>query len=310
MVKKRLYPGLSFWLVLVFLLVHQSVGFSQQLAVNPFDLMPRLASASDSTLLSVSSNPFDILLSSPVVPSSGFTPGFTVERSKDVPTAQQLANIYQRFKFAAVLVMLVWMALIFIIFRVLLGKIWESFWNENMLNQLLRDRTPGSNVAYLIMYAFYFYNVGLFAFLAFKQYGNTIHRQHIIGLSICVGMVMALYGLKHLEWWILRNFLPARRELTTISFTTMVLSIITGLMLVPVVMFVAYTPPPLATYAVYTGMGLILLVGLYLAFRGLLLGAPYLLNSTIHFFLYLCAAEIGPILLLFKAIFHHWVGPT
>ncbi len=308
--KKRLHLVLGLFVPLVFMLGLSNRGFSQ-LAVNPFDLLPRLNAQGDSSLLAIMNNPFDIVTPNRrTSTTNNYSPGFIIEKGRDVPTAQQLANIYQRFKFAAVLVMLVWMALLFIIFRVLLGKLWEAFWNENMLNQLLRDRTPGIDMAYLIMYAFYFYVAGLFMFLSLKHYEIALHRQHVIGLAICVGGVMGAYLLKHIEWWLLRNILPAQRELTTLSFTTMVLSILAGLLLVPIVLFVAYAPAVVSHYAIMGGIVLLLLVALFLAFRGLLIGAPRLANSPVHFFLYLCAAEIAPVLLLYKAIFHGWVATT
>lgn len=272
---------------------------------SPFDLIPRLGQQADTVSITVSSNPFDIV---PPIASSkvaGSSPGFSVTRKDAAQSARDKLNILRRFQFGAILVMLVWMTLLFIIFRVFIVKVWDAFLNENILNQLMRERSPGSSLAMLLFYLFFVYNAGLFLFLSLSEFDIYLHKQNIIGWLLLAGGLGVFLLLKHFEWSALGTILPAKKELSTFSFTFMVFNITIGLLMVPVILFVAYAPESIKIYAIYTGVAVFGLVYLFLLLRGLLLSSRFLVQNKIHFLLYLCAAEIAPVLLIIKLIQNH-----
>lgn len=277
-------------------------GASAQGGASPFDLIPRLGQEADSVSIAVSSNPFDIV---PPIASSKVThtsPGFSVTKKNTEQSARDRLNILRRFQFVAVLVMLVWLTLLFIIFRVFIVKVWDAFLNENILNQLMRERSPGSSLAMLLFYLYFIYNTGLFLFLSLSEFGVHLHAINLVGLLMIVLGLAALLLLKHFEWSALSTLLPARKELSTFAFTYMVFNIVIGLLLVPVILFVAYAPDSIKIYVIYTGAFVFGLVYLFLALRGLLLSGRFLAQNKIHFLLYLCAAEIAPVLLILKLL--------
>lgn len=277
-------------------------GLSAQGGASPFDLIPRLNQQADSVSIAVSSNPFDIVPPIASSNASNSAPGFSVTKKDTEQSARDRLNILRRFQFAAVLVMLVWMTLLFIIFRVFIVKVWDAFLNENILNQLMRERSPGSSLAMLLFYLYFVYNAGLFLFLSLSEFDQHIHDSNLIGLLLVAGGIGLYLLIKHFEWSALSTILPAQKELSTFSFTHMVFNIVIGLLLVPVILFVAYAPESIKIYAIYTGIAVFGLVYLYLSLRGLLLSGRFLAQNKIHFLLYLCAAEIAPVLLVIKLI--------
>lgn len=273
-----------------------------QAGATPFDLIPRLTEQHDSAAIAVSANPFDIVPPISSSNSNSFSPGFTVAKKNTADTLRERINILRRFQFGAILAMLVWMTLLFIIFRVFIVKVWEAFLNENILNQLMRERSPGSSLSMLLFYLYFVYNTSLFLFLALSEMGIELHDFNIVGLLMIAGGVGGYLLLKHVEWAALSTIIPAQKELMTFSFSHTVFNVIIGLLLVPIILFIAYAPDVIKIYAIYTGAALFGLVYIFLSLRGLLMSGHYLVQNKIHFLLYLCAAEIAPVLLILKVI--------
>ncbi len=288
--------------IVLFFAILAPASLRAQAGASPFDLIPRLSQQADSITIAISSNPFDIV--SPMASSnvSGNSPGFSVTKRNTEQSIRDRLNILRRFQFGVVLAMLVWMTLLFIIFRIFIVKVWEAFLNENILNQLMRERSPGSSLAMLLFYLFFVYNAGLFLFLSSSEFGIHLHESNLTGLLMMAGGLSSFLFFKHFEWLALKTLLPAEKELSVFSFTFMVFNIVIGLLLVPVILFVAYAP---ASIKIYTGLLVFGLVYLYLCLRGLLLSGRFLTQNRIHFLLYLCAAEIAPVLLLFKLLQHY-----
>lgn len=286
---------------LLFLLLFQTG--TAQAVVNPFDLLPRLEQAVDSTaILALPGNPFDLVATQTIHRRQYTTPGFSVEREQQQLTTQERTNIFKRFQFGAILTMLIWLTLLFIIFRIFIAKIWLAFLNDNLMHQLMRVRSPGSSATLILLYCFFFYTCGLFIFLAINHYGHKLSTSYVWGLALCTIGAATFFIFKHLEWYIFRSMLPAGKELATLSFSTMIFNTITGLLLVPVILFTAYAPETLTTYTIYIGLILMGLVYSFLLVRVLFNSVRFLLHHKIHFLFYLCAAEIAPVLLLLKII--------
>ncbi|MCF8247250.1 MAG: DUF4271 domain-containing protein [Saprospiraceae bacterium] len=273
-------------------------------AVNPFELEPRLESAAirDSVaIVPVSTNPFDIVAEATSgQPSKG--PGFQIRLQKNVKqlTAKEKESNYRRFLFVSILIMFIILTLIVTIFRVLIEKIWKAFLNDNLLNQLHREQSSGLALAYMILYLLFFINAGLFAFLAARHFGISFSLFNLYALLMCMGSIAGFFVAKHFVLWLAGFIFPIEKEVDSYQFTIMIFNIIIGLLLVPVVLFIAYAPQSTTEIVVYGALGMLGLVYLFLNLRGLFIANRFIASNKFHFLLYLCAVEIAPILAILK----------
>jgi hypothetical protein len=198
------------------------------------------------------------------------------------------------------MVMMVILTLCVTIFRLLLQRIWQVFLNDNLLGQLIREKGEGLFWAYRILYVMFFLNAGFFLFLTIKNFGGNIHDNNFKSLGICIGGVAAYFILKHFLLSFLGFIFPVEREATVYAFTMQIFNIVSGFILVPAIVFVAYAPADIARLSIYITLVVLGLVFLFLMFRGLFIANRFLAWNKFHFFLYLCAVEILPVLILVK----------
>jgi Domain of unknown function (DUF4271) len=295
------------WAVLMLSAAFSADG---QNANNPFELQPRIPETpSDSVeAIPVSTNPFDIvkeIQSGPTTATAG--PGFRVKvEKKDKPlSAKEKETNYRRFLFVAILSMFIILTLIVTIFRILIEKIWKAFINDNLLNQLHREQSSGLAVAYLVLYILFFINSGLFAFLAARHFGIPISNSNLYSLLICIGGIAGFFIAKQFVLWLIGFVFPIGKEVDSYQFTIMIFNIVLGLFLVPVVLFIAYAPENLTGIVVWGAIGLLALIYLFLALRGLFIGNRFIAGNKFHFLLYLCAVEIAPLLVIYKLAMVH-----
>jgi len=95
---------------------------------------------------------------------------------------------------------------------------------------------------------------------------------------------------------------PVEKEAASYSFTMIAFGILLSLFLVAVNVFVAYGPAHLIQTTIYMAFGVIGLVYAFRSLRGLIIANNFLAANKFHFFLYLCAVEIAPVLVLVKLV--------
>ncbi|MCU0346693.1 MAG: DUF4271 domain-containing protein [Saprospiraceae bacterium] len=285
------------------LLLLASIATVGQDAANPFELQPRLPDpAADSVAaIPVSTNPFDIINIRPPG-QQGRVPGLHIPAQKKVKvqSAKEKETNYRRFLFVSILVMFIILTLIVTIFRILIEKIWKAFINDNLLNQLHREQSSGLALAYLVLYLLFFINAGLFAFLAARHFGITISTSNLYSLLLCMGGVAGFFVAKHFVLWLVGFVFPISKEVDSYQFTIMIFNIVIGLILVPIILFIAYAPQSTTGLVVNGAFGLLGLIYLFLALRGLFIGNRFIADNKFHFLLYLCAVEIAPLLVIYK----------
>ena len=117
-----------------------------------------------------------------------------------------------------------------------------------------------------------------------------------------VGIVCLIFIGKHLLLFIVGYIFPIQKELGLYNFTIMVFGIISGLLLLPINIVIAYVPMEIGKVVVYLSLGAIIAIYLFRIIRGLSIGSKYLVLHKFHFFIYLCTVEILPVIVLLKIL--------
>lgn len=267
---------------------------------NPFELLPRLKEKpmeeEKATPPKEEANPFDLIepteektiLPAPILPLQ--------KETSDEPYGNK------SFMLGVILFGLILMAVMFTSLRPFINKCYRAVLNENMLNQIYRERETGTFLPYFLLYILFFIQAGTFLFLVLRHNKFSFQVSPFILLATCILVLAGLFFLKHLLLAIAGTIFPISKETRVYSFTIMVYSIILGLLLAPANLMIAYAPAEMINFLI--GGSLLMIVGLYVvrAFRGLLLANSYLRFHIFHFLLYICTVEIVPVLVLYKMI--------
>lgn len=200
------------------------------------------------------------------------------------------------------IILLVFMALCWIFFRPLLSKIYQASLNEGIFNQLYRERKSGRLGLYIPNYLLFFGTAAFFFYLfgqALEWYPSDRPWQYWQYFLLIIG---GFYLTKHLVLYLIGELFPIKEVISKYSFLIMLFGIMIGMILIPANLLVSYAPATATVVVVYLIIGLLSLIYLLRAGRALLLTNKLFPNGLLHFLLYICAVEIAPLLVLYRAL--------
>lgn len=221
-----------------------------------------------------------------------------VERLDELPFDGELEvenkNVYLGVSILALLLL----ASLLAVNRSLIRKAYRAIANDNYLRFLNREY-KSMPWLYWLFYLHFFINAGFFTYL-FLHYFDWYHGGSIVVMLFCIFFVFATYILKHLTLNTIASAFPVEKETSLYGFVTLLVNILLGVALLPLNLLIAFGPSSVVPFAVWAGISLIILLYLFRQLKGLFIGGRLLRSYVFHFFLYLCTAEIAPLLIVGK----------
>ena len=203
------------------------------------------------------------------------------------------------FIFWMILFSLLLLAIVINVQRSALARILKSITNENILKLNRREEKGGVSGHYLMLYVIFFINMACFIYLVAKHY---ISISGVVNwFYIFLGIVL-VYFIRHIFMSLLGWVFGISKDSGLYSFTILTFNLFLGLVLIPINMVVAFSPPQISLGTIYVGIGLITILLLIRVARGVFIGASYVGEHIFQFFIYLCAFEIAPVLILLRII--------
>jgi hypothetical protein len=192
-------------------------------------------------------------------------------------------------------------------YRKYFADLFRAFFNPTLSQRQLKDQLSQSPFPNMLLNIFFAIVLGLYFYLVL--YRRQVFPQAepwllIPGLVILVAVV---YGSKYV---MLRFFgwLFGNTELAdAYIFILYLINKILGVLLVPFLVILAFCKPEIARTSFYISLFFIVLLIIYRYIRSYSLVRQYLSFSKLHFFLYLCAFEVAPVLILAKVLQNFWL---
>ncbi len=220
----------------------------------------------------------------------------TKSKNRSVVNLKSTSNT---FIFWLVLFTLLLLAIVVNVQRNAVLKVAKSITNENVLKLSKREENGGLTGHYIMLYVMFFINLACFIYLIAKRYNGFDGFSNWL---IVFGIVSGAYILRHISMAFIGGIFDIQKDSSLYSFTIMTFNIFLGLILMPINLVTAFSPPEISSAAMYTGIGLILILLLIRSARGLLIGVRFIGEHLFQIFLYLCVFEIAPILILLRIL--------
>jgi Domain of unknown function (DUF4271) len=261
--------------------------------------------------LDSSANPFDILRGT-FVPTDSTTNAATNAATKQLsenvvlPSAPSLLNkqtYSKNFLFWIFLITLILMAFVVSNARTAVQNAYQALLSDNALRQIHRDQVGWGNFGQLALYGLFWLNMGIFAFLMFYRFVGQSPYGQFATFLLCVGGVSLVFSIKHAILYLIAGIFPISKEVKLYNYIIIMGGIFLSLVLLPLNIFIAYSPDSLKEIFMYSAFGMIALVYLVRSLRSLSVASPFLMTDQFHFLLYLCAVEIAPIMILIKFLY-------
>ncbi len=201
---------------------------------------------------------------------------------------------------SVILVSALILGIILFYYRGILADILQSLMNMNYMSGFINKSLGVYRTHFLGLYLIFFLNLGLFIVLAYK--GLTPGSPNLPLFQIILG-IAGIYMLRHLFLLVFGWIFELEAEAGTFSFLIALLNISIGLALIPLNLFVAFSPSGLAKALVFIGIFIIAILILLRYFRGALVSSRQIGSNPFQFFLYFCSFEIAPVLIIL-----YWLG--
>lgn len=264
---------------------------------NPFELQPRLPVQSeqgnDTITEEEAGNPFDIV--------PGQRP--TARPAEPLPEIKPLVSDgRERFNFFVTLIQLMLLASLVTLLRSVLAQTVQAFLRENLFNQLYRDRQGRGPSPYILLAILFYLNAGWFIFHILEEYQLALSLSITQQFMVSVAAVVALLLLKYLLLMTLGYIFPVKEQIDRYRFLITIFSIITGIVLIPVNLLLAYGPATAGRTLIWVTLGILIFIYVFRSLRAMLMVNQKVSLFSLHFLLYICTIEIAPVLIFWKLI--------
>lgn len=217
---------------------------------------------------------------------------------------QTIDNGYQGWFFPVLLFVLVIYTWLRIFYNKYFNQLIQAFLNTNLTNQMVRDENILVQRASILLALTFNIIAALFLYLLSIEIGwnlggigNGFNR-----FAFFITVVSASYTFKFLILKIIGWLFDLDREMATYIFNIFLINNVLGLILVPIVALMAYSPLIEPHFLAILSLWLIGIAFCYRLFRGLVSGLAVSGFSPLYLFLYLCTLEIAPLLVLIRIV--------
>jgi len=266
----------------------------------------------------VSGNPFDINSSNQNLPADRKKESIDVEEKRPVQSGvktepaskkekrTQKSPIKQssnsNFLFIITILMILLFAILLTLFRSYIGKVYEGFVNNSLLNASYREMGNSLSLPYLFLYLLFPFNASIFTYLVLQYYGLLQVENHWTTFLFIFLGILAIIAIRHLILNIVAWVFPIEKNLNLYNFIIINFNIFIGIVLIPFNLLLAFGPSQIQYPVLMISIGILGLIYVYRSIRSLLVGSSYVYYNKFHFFMYLCGVEFAPLVILVKFI--------
>lgn len=226
--------------------------------------------------------------------------GYLLHPSHSVP--QDRTTISPGWLFPIVLVALSVFAALRIFYNKYFHQMLIAFYNNNLTNQIVRDENILVQRASVYLSLVFNLIAALFLYLISIYFGwelGGIGTGFSRFLFFAIG-VSFIYTLKFLVLKISGWLFNLDREMATYIFNIFLINNILGIVLLPFICLMAYNQLFPTSWLITYSLVLTAIAFAYRLFRGILIGFNTSTFSPLYLFLYLCALEIAPLMILIR----------
>jgi hypothetical protein len=190
------------------------------------------------------------------------------------------------------------------IFKVFYSKyfnnIFRVFFNTSLRQNQLTDILLQARLPSLIFNLFFIVNAGIYLWLVINTYSVHVSVTPVVFLLICIAALGIIYVGKFFALKIMGWVTGMAEPADTYIFVIFLINKIIGIILIPFIVLLAFAPTPWEKGLTFLSLAIILLLILLRFYRSYgLLEHQFTLNRF-HFFIYVLALEVLPVLILYK----------
>lgn len=186
-------------------------------------------------------------------------------------------------------------------------NMFSAFFQTSLRLKQTKEQLLQDSLASLLSNLLFIMTVSVYAALVirYEQWASVSFWQLILyGAIVLVAVYLGKYLFLLFSGWVFNSKEPAAGYI----FIVFLVNKAIGILLIPFLLLVAFAAKPLAEVALTVSGGVIVVLFLYRYIVSFTAIRNNLKVNALHFFLYLCAVEVLPLLLLYKVIINYIDG--
>ncbi len=260
---------------------------------NPFQIHRSTETKPSTPRKEKKENVFDIKRTHPIVDTSKKAEKKVIKKWKIQEDRNEL--------FIVMMGVLLLFSIIITLFRVELQKIFKACLSNNMARSLAEVKAENFFVASRIWYIFFFFMATLFTYQLSNHFGWIPKGiEFWTWISILFIGISLLFISKNIVIRLVGVIFPLRKQSEEYFLTSMFFSIVIGVGLLPINLLLAFGLSGMKNTVIIISLILLILFYIYKYFRGLLIASSVVIQNKFHFFIYICAVETAPTIILLK----------
>ena len=204
--------------------------------------------------------------------------------------------------FYALIGLLLFFSMIRLGFDKYLHNLLTLFFRVTMRQQQLRDQLLGAPLPSLLLNFLFVINMGVY--LSFIAADNGFFKGMSFWIKSLYGMLLvtAIYLVKYLVLKIMGWIFNVSNATDTYTFVVFLVNKMIGIFLLPLIVVMSFASPAFLSVLLVLSY---FMIGAFFVYRFLIAFRPIrneIKVNRFHFFLYLCAFEIAPLMLIYKVL--------
>ncbi|MGN7819678.1 DUF4271 domain-containing protein [Chitinophaga sp. 22536] len=187
------------------------------------------------------------------------------------------------------------------------ADLFRAFLNPTLSQRQLKDQLSQAPFPNMLLNTFFAVSLGVYLYLVLYRQQVFPQAEPWLLIPGLIVLVAVVYGIKYVMLrfcgWLFGNSELADAYI----FILYLINKILGVLLVPFLVVLAFCDVEIARTFLYISIFFIVLLVVYRYIRSYSLVRQYLSFSKLHFFLYLCAFEVAPVLILTKVLLNIWL---
>ncbi|MBC7867396.1 MAG: DUF4271 domain-containing protein [Gloeobacteraceae cyanobacterium ES-bin-316] len=204
--------------------------------------------------------------------------------------------------FYLLLILFFYYGLIRVVFSKYLGDLFTLFFRATLRQQQLREQLLQNPLPSLLLNIQFLLTGSLYAALL-ARYNNLLPQTDFWILCLyCLAILVSIYLVKFMVLKTMGWVLRINRATDVYLFIVFMVNKMTGIFLLPILLMMAFPYTPIVPAVIALSLFVLALLLGYRFFVSYRLVRNEIKLNLFHFFLYLCAFEIAPLLLIYKAL--------
>lgn len=200
------------------------------------------------------------------------------------------------------MVCLLYLALIRMAFPKYFHDLFRVFFNSSLRQKQIREQLVQDPLPSLMLNIFFIFSGGAFIYFLARHYHYTKGYNTWLALGFCIVLLAAVYLVKFLILRFMGWIFGKPYDAETYAFIVFMINKISGLVLFPLAVMLAFASREQAQTVITMGILLIFILLIYRLIRSYSVIHKSLRINPLHFILFVFAFEAMPIMLLVKVL--------